>query len=144
MRDTLSQLLCVNCSARSRVASRRSCRLGQLDGRTLVVGGAARPARRAGHCPRGGRERRLVAEVRIHNPQRGNQRMNHITVVWGKPAPARSAPIRRLQLDNLPSRVIDVASGLFNDQHYESAVSEAFKSLEDSCKGSESDERQVW
>ena len=85
--------------------------------------------------PRGGRDRRLVAEVNIHKVPRGNQRMNHIEVVWGKAAPVRSAPIRRLHLENLHSRVIDVASDLFNDQHYGAAVAEAFKSIEVRVRG---------
>jgi uncharacterized protein (TIGR02391 family) len=56
--------------------------------------------------------------------------MNHITVTFGKAAPPRSAPIRRLQLENLHPQVIAAASDLFNDQHYGAAVAEAFKSID--------------
>ncbi|MEH3134849.1 MAG: TIGR02391 family protein [Mycolicibacterium neoaurum] len=79
--------------------------------------------------PRGGRERRLAAQVDI-NRVRGHDEMSRIKVTWGKAAPARSAPVRRLKVENLHPVVIDAASDLFNDGHYESAVSEAFKSIE--------------
>lgn len=77
--------------------------------------------------PRGGRERRLAAEVLVHNVPGG---MAHTSVVWGKAGPPRGAPVRRLRLENLHRNVIAAASDLFNDQHYASAVSEAFKSIE--------------
>jgi uncharacterized protein (TIGR02391 family) len=51
-------------------------------------------------------------------------------VTWGNEVPARSAPVRRLQLEKLHSDVISAASNLFADGHYAAAVSEAFKSIE--------------
>ena len=56
--------------------------------------------------------------------------MAHTKVVWGKAPAVRSAPVRRLSIENLHPMVIQAASDLFNDQHYRCAVSEAFKSLE--------------
>ncbi len=81
--------------------------------------------------PRGGRERRLAAEVRVNQASgRSFDRMAHTQVIWGKAPAVRSAPIRRLAVENLHPNVIEAASDLFNDQHYGSAVSEAFKSVE--------------
>ncbi|BBY11012.1 TIGR02391 family protein [Mycobacterium marseillense] len=83
--------------------------------------------------PRGGHERRLVDEVQIYHRPRGGNRTNHIEVVWGKiprPTPPRSAPVRRLDLENLHQHVTAVASDLFNEQFYGAAVAEAFKSIE--------------
>jgi uncharacterized protein (TIGR02391 family) len=79
--------------------------------------------------PRGGKERRLAAEVRV-NKVKGNPKMSRIKVIWGKALPARGAPVRRLAIENLHPRVISASSDLFNDRHYDSAVSEAFKSIE--------------
>jgi uncharacterized protein (TIGR02391 family) len=81
--------------------------------------------------PRGGRQRRLAAEVEINDaPDSGFESMSPISVTWGKAPAVRSAPIRRLLIENLHRHVTQAASDLFNDQHYGSAVSEAFKSLE--------------
>lgn len=80
--------------------------------------------------PRGGRERRLVTDVRINNAGAGRSTMSHTRVEFGKAGPVRSAPIRRLALENLHSKVIKASSDLFNDQHYEPAVAEAFKSID--------------
>ncbi|MGE2835454.1 TIGR02391 family protein [Mycobacterium sp. SMC-4] len=79
--------------------------------------------------PRGGKDRRLAAEVRV-NKVNGNPRMSRIKVIWGKAGPPRSAPIRRLTIEYLHPNVISASSDLFNDGHYASAVSEAFKSIE--------------
>jgi hypothetical protein len=38
--------------------------------------------------------------------------------------------VRQLGLENLHERVIAAASDLFSDEHYQSSVSEAFKSVE--------------
>ena len=56
--------------------------------------------------------------------------MAHIEVVWGKAPTVRRAVVRRLGLENLHDSVIAAASDLFSDEHYQSAVSEAFKSIE--------------
>ncbi|MDT5322521.1 MAG: hypothetical protein QOJ56_4992 [Mycobacterium sp.] len=75
--------------------------------------------------PRGGRQRRVAQDVKQYprKPQRTR-------VTWGNAAPVRTAPIRRLQLENLHADVISAASNLFADGHYAAAVSEAFKSIE--------------
>jgi uncharacterized protein (TIGR02391 family) len=75
--------------------------------------------------PRGGRQRRFAREVKQYTrmPQRTR-------VTWGSAAPARTAPVRRLHLENLHVDVISAASNLFADGHYAAAVSEAFKSIE--------------
>jgi uncharacterized protein (TIGR02391 family) len=77
----------------------------------------------------GGRERRLVAEVNVYSRAMAGS-MAHTEVTWGKAPPVRRAAVRRLGLENLHERVIAAASDLFSDEHYQSAVSEAFKSLE--------------
>jgi uncharacterized protein (TIGR02391 family) len=78
--------------------------------------------------PRGGKERRTAARVDIaSNAPDG---MAHTEVTWGKSTPTRVAAVRRLGLENLHPNVIAASSDLFVDGHYQSAVSEAFKSLE--------------
>jgi hypothetical protein len=79
--------------------------------------------------PRGGKERRLAAEVRV-NKVKGHPHMSRIKVIWGKALPPRGAPVRRLAIENLHPRVISASSDLLNDEHYASAVSEALKSIE--------------
>jgi uncharacterized protein (TIGR02391 family) len=75
-----------------------------------------------------GVERRLAAKVKVNNF--GPAHMRHISVTWGSAAPPRVAPVRRLTFANLHP-VIQAASGdLFADGHFESSVSEAFKSIE--------------
>ncbi len=75
-----------------------------------------------------GVERRLVAKVKVNNF--GPTDMQHISVTWGRATPARVAPVRRLSFGNLHVAVQSAAGDLFADGHYESSVSEAFKSLE--------------
>jgi uncharacterized protein (TIGR02391 family) len=77
--------------------------------------------------PRGGRERRLAVDVEVHNNPKGLPRTN---VKWGKATPPRSAPVRRLELQNLHPEIISSSSALFTDGQYAAAVSEAFKSIE--------------
>lgn len=78
--------------------------------------------------PRGGVDRKIAAEVKVNDM--GSRQLRHTEVVWGKAPAPRSAPVRRLALENLHTEVVSAASDLFADGHYESAVSEAFKSLE--------------
>jgi len=77
-----------------------------------------------------GVEQRYVASATVlqGGPVRS---MHRVKVEWGDaPAPPRLAPVRRLTFENLHSAV-QVASGtLFGDGHFESSVSEAFKSVE--------------
>lgn len=80
--------------------------------------------------PRGGIDRKLAAEVDVNNPGGTLSNMAHIHVTWGRAPMLRVPPVRRLTIDNLHQRVISSAGDLFGDGHYESAVSEAFKSLE--------------
>jgi uncharacterized protein (TIGR02391 family) len=75
-----------------------------------------------------GVERRFVAEVAVNNY--GPLHMQHVTVTWGRTMPVRTAPVRRLTFENLHPEVQAAASALFADGHYESAVGEAFKSIE--------------
>ncbi len=75
-----------------------------------------------------GRERRLAQRVKVnHNAP---ARAQHTEVIWGTAPAARVAPVRRLTFENLHPQVQDAAGDLFADGHYESAVSEAFKSIE--------------
>jgi uncharacterized protein (TIGR02391 family) len=75
-----------------------------------------------------GVERRLARKVKVNNM--GPRNMHHIHVEWGAAPPPRVAPVRRLTFENLHSAVQEAAGALFADGHYESAVSEAFKSIE--------------
>lgn len=78
----------------------------------------------------GGTERRYVetAAVLQSGPVRS---MHRVKVEWGAaPAPVRVAPVRRLTFDGLHPEVQAAAGDLFADGHLESAVSEAFKSIE--------------
>jgi uncharacterized protein (TIGR02391 family) len=77
----------------------------------------------------GGRERRLAAEVNVYSRAMAGS-MAHIEVTWGNAPAVRRAAVRRLGLENLHASVITAASDLFSDEHYQSAVSEAFKSVE--------------
>lgn len=78
--------------------------------------------------PRGGRMRRYVHLVDVHDV--GSPAVNHIQAHWGAAEPVRTAPIRRLELQNLHPDVVRVASALFVDGHYAQAVFEATKMLE--------------
>lgn len=81
--------------------------------------------------PRGGLARKVAASVDVNNPTGSSmRRMAHIHVTWGEASPTRIAPVRRLSVENLHSKVIHASSDLFADGHYEAAVSEAFKSIE--------------
>lgn len=51
-------------------------------------------------------------------------------VKWGQAEPPRQAPVRRLSLQRLHPEVVTAASALFADRQYDSAVTEAMKSVE--------------
>jgi uncharacterized protein (TIGR02391 family) len=51
-------------------------------------------------------------------------------VEWGNAEAPRQAPVRRLSLERLHPAVVAAASNLFADQQYDSAVTEALKSVE--------------
>lgn len=76
----------------------------------------------------GGAERRLAEEVHVNDT--GSAEVSHINVKWGKTAPPRVAPVRRLTFENLHREVQAAAGELFADGHYEAAVQEAFKSID--------------
>lgn len=78
--------------------------------------------------PRGGIDRRLAAEVHVNDY--GPKGLHHTQVKWGKAAAARTAPVRRLSIEQFHPAVAQAASALFVDGHYSNAVYEAFKSLE--------------
>lgn len=78
----------------------------------------------------GGIERRFVATAQVLQgaPMR---EMHRVKVELGdEPAPLRVAPVRRLTFENLHAAVQAAAGDLFADGHFESAVSEGFKSIE--------------
>jgi uncharacterized protein (TIGR02391 family) len=75
-----------------------------------------------------GRERRMAAAVKVYNGM--PEGLDHITVTWGKASVTRVPPVRRLSFENLHPQVQAAAGDLFADGHYESAVAEAFKSIE--------------
>ena len=81
--------------------------------------------------PRGGTTRKLAAKVLVHEaPPRMSSNMSHTEVVWGNAPAPRTAPVRRLAIENLHPGVISAASDLFVDGHYSQAVFEACKALE--------------
>ena len=85
--------------------------------------------------PRGGLVVRIAAKV-IQHPMPASMASTfggsngYAEVHWGRAEPARQAPVRRLSLQRLHPEVITSASTLFADQQYDSAVTEAMKSVE--------------
>lgn len=84
--------------------------------------------------PRGGTITRLAVET-VQHPVPASMRASvgetgYTMVTWGKVAPVRQAPVRRLALENLHPRVIEVASSKFADGSYDAAVTEAMKSID--------------
>lgn len=83
------------------------------------------------HDPRdGGTRRLLVAEVRINNHGPQFDDVNNIEAVWAKAPARRVAPIQRVGLQDLHPEILAASSDLFTDEHYASAILEAFKALE--------------
>lgn len=80
--------------------------------------------------PRGGTERYVATEVKINRAPARAPGQGFTEVVWGKAPAPRVAPIRRLTIENLHPIVMRSAGSLFADGHFESAVAEAFKSIE--------------
>lgn len=82
--------------------------------------------------PRKGADARVpksVAKVKVNNF--GPPDMQHLKVTWGTPPTPRKTPkVRRLTFEGLHHRVADAAGNLFSDGYLESAVLEAFKSIE--------------
>lgn len=74
----------------------------------------------------GGHMRKVASKVDIYDAGR----IQYIHVTWGAAPAVRTAPIRRLTFENLHPEVQAAAGDLFADGHFESAVSEAFKSIE--------------
>ena len=85
--------------------------------------------------PRGGVVVKVVAKL-VQQPMPAHMAMSfggstgYTEVQWGHAEPARQAPVRRLSLHRLHPEVIAAASGLFADRQYDSAVTEAMKSVE--------------
>lgn len=85
--------------------------------------------------PRGGSVVKIVAEL-VQNPMPASMARSfggsngYAEARWGKAEPARQAPVRRLDLQRLHPEVVTSASALFADRQYDSAVTEAMKSVE--------------
>lgn len=84
---------------------------------------------------RGGTTVKTAAKVVQHhmpaNMRSGSGGSDDMTEVrWGEAEPVRRAPVRRLDLQRLHPQVISAASALFADRQYDSAVTEAMKSVE--------------
>jgi len=85
--------------------------------------------------PRGGQIVKIAVKV-VQHPMPAN--MSHAfggsngyaEVDWGEADPVRQPPVRRLSLQRLHPAVVDSASALFADRQYDSAVTEAMKSVE--------------
>lgn len=75
-----------------------------------------------------GRQRRLAQRVKVHSNV--PQAVQHTQVIWGSAPAVRVAHVRRLTFENLHPHVQAAAGDLYADGHFESAVSEAFKSIE--------------
>lgn len=90
--------------------------------------------------PRGGMVVKVAASV-IQHPMPASMRggfggSNGMTEVrWGDATPVRRAPVRRLDLQRLHPQVIAAAGALFADHQYDSAVTEALKSIEVRVRG---------
>ncbi|MBS6274775.1 MAG: TIGR02391 family protein [Actinomycetaceae bacterium] len=82
---------------------------------------------------RGGKERLVVLEVRQHQPP--SRYMQYTEIRYSKVPVPRVSPVRRLTIQNLHPRVIEAAGALFADGHFDTAISEAFKSLEIRVRG---------
>lgn len=85
--------------------------------------------------PRGGQTFKVAAEVEQHPVPASmasafGESSGFTKVKWGKVQPVRQAPIRRLDLQHLHAEVVSSASALFADGQYDSAVTEAMKSVE--------------
>lgn len=86
--------------------------------------------------PRGGIDRRYVEKVNIYKPGgRMSTRMQYTELVWGTAPAVRVAPVRRLTIEGFHPRVKEASGALFADGHFDTAVSEAFKSIEVRVKG---------
>jgi hypothetical protein len=85
--------------------------------------------------PRGGVLVKIASKV-TQNPMPANMARafggstGYTEVQWSEVAPVRQAPVRRLDLQHMHHEVIAAASGLFADRQYDSAVTEAMKSVE--------------
>ncbi|WP_166429981.1 TIGR02391 family protein [Nesterenkonia sphaerica] len=85
--------------------------------------------------PRGGTILKVAAEIE-QNPMPASMKASfgrsngYAKVKWGQAQPVRQAPVRRLNLELLHSEVISSASTLFADGQYDSAITEAMKSVE--------------
>lgn len=90
--------------------------------------------------PRGGSVVKIVAEL-VQHPVPASMASSfgdshgYAVVRWGETQPARQAPVRRLDLQRLHPEVIASASALFADRQYDSAVTEAMKSVEVRVRG---------
>lgn len=85
--------------------------------------------------PRGGLILKVAAEVEQHAMPANmasafGGSSGYTKVKWGKAQPVRQAPVRRLKLQHLHAEVVSSASALFADSQYDSAVTEAMKSVE--------------
>lgn len=78
--------------------------------------------------PRGGIDRRLAAKVNVNDF--GSRSLQHTQVFWGSAPAPRTAPVRRLSIENLHPEVMRAASDLFADGHFAAAVQEAYKSID--------------
>lgn len=85
--------------------------------------------------PRGGQVVKVAIKV-VQHPMPANMSRSfggsngYAEVDWGEAEPTRQPPVRRLSLQRLHPAVIDSASALFADRQYDSAVTEAMKSVE--------------
>lgn len=85
--------------------------------------------------PRGGLNVKIADSI-IQHPVPANMAASfggstgYAVVKWGTAAPVRRAPVRRLNIQRLHPQVVISSSSLFADQQYDSAVTEAMKSVE--------------
>lgn len=85
--------------------------------------------------PRGGEVVKIAGKVVQHPVPTSMSRSfggssGYAEVHWDEAEPIRQAPVRRLNLQRLHPEVINSASTLFADRQYDSAVTEAMKSVE--------------
>ena len=79
--------------------------------------------------PRGGSRRLIVREVEIADD--GHARaLSHLAAVWGEPTAVRHPAVSRVAIEGLHPEIVRVASDLYVDGHYSSAIFDAFKAVE--------------
>lgn len=79
--------------------------------------------------PRGGSRRLTVREVEIADDGRASA-LSHLAAVWGDPTVVRHPAVPRVAIEGLRPETVRVASDLYVDGHYSSAIFDSSKAVE--------------